>query len=135
MWPFTSKPKLHPLLTAVLELNADAWNIHASGHDEDDKKWIFISRTCDDKLYLKSTGILSLANQFDEKWYYDPIDLTSTEQALMKKTYDEIIRKKAHKIVEYRTVAAPHQTSIGIGMRDRSESCRKVHLVSGLELG
>lgn len=64
---------------------------------------LYLTRTESDRLYLKSAGYMCVGHKIKDKWKYDHITLTSSEVETLKGAYDEIIRKRAIKIVEYRS--------------------------------
>jgi len=120
IWPFTKPkpapqvilPELHPLITVILDLvrsNTDPWILYRD--DKDDlyhdgqlyDKWLYLSRTASDRLFLKSIGNLCVGHKIKDKWVFDHITLTSSEQEVLTTAYDEIMRKRAIKIVEYRS--------------------------------
>lgn len=105
IWPF--KKPLHPLITVVLDLvnadhapRSDPWTPYRS---KEDSKWLWISRTVADRLYLQNTGSLCVLHEIDDEWETDYINLTDSEKEVLKTAYDEIMRKRAIKIVEYRS--------------------------------
>ena len=109
-------PPLHPLITLVLDLVradhlpcSDPWILQ---HDKEDdqgrsNKWLYLNRTASDRLYLRNTGALCITHKMNDDWKCDHIILTSSEVETLKGAYDEIMRKRAIKIVEYRSPEKP----------------------------
>jgi len=115
MWPFSKKTKdvevttedsIHPLISLILDLvssGEDPWSFHTNGSGSDDPSWFFLTRTASDKLYLSDCGALFLSLKIKDTWISNKINLTRAEKRLTSKAYDDILRNRASKILEYRS--------------------------------